>query len=45
MQRFLSMISMIIKIVIGAHQDSGYNGIVYFNKDDNTSGTNLYSDC
>ena len=25
------------------HQDSGYNGIVYFNKDDNTSGTNLYS--
>ena len=24
------------------HQDSGYNGIVYFNKD-NTSGTNLYS--
>ena len=26
------------------HQDSGYNGIVYFNKDDNTSGTNLYSE-
>ena len=26
-----------------AHQDSGYNGIVYFNKGDNTSGTNLYS--
>ena len=25
------------------HQDSGYNGIIYFNKDDNTSGTNLYS--
>ena len=25
------------------HQDSGYNGIVYFNKD-NTSGTNLYSE-
>ena len=25
------------------HQDSGYNGIVYFNKDDNTCGTNLYS--
>ena len=25
------------------HQDSGYNGIVYFNKGDNTSGTNLYS--
>ena len=25
------------------HQDRGYNGIVYFNKDDNTSGTNLYS--
>ena len=25
------------------HQDSGYNGIVYLNKDDNTSGTNLYS--
>ena len=25
------------------HQDSGYNGIVYFNKDGNTSGTNLYS--
>ena len=25
------------------HKDSGYNGIVYFNKDDNTSGTNLYS--
>ena len=25
------------------HHDSGYNGIVYFNKDDNTSGTNLYS--
>tara|TARA_B100002019_G_scaffold156039_1_gene134330 strand:- start:110 stop:748 length:639 start_codon:yes stop_codon:yes gene_type:complete len=25
------------------HQDGGYNGIVYFNKGDNTCGTNLYS--
>ena len=25
-----------------AHLDSGYNGIIYFNKDDKTNGTNLY---
>ena len=25
-----------------AHKDDGYNGIVYFNKDDKTNGTNLY---
>jgi len=26
------------------HKDFGYNGIVYFNKDDNECGTNLYSE-
>ena len=31
------------KLLLVLHQDSGYNGIVYFNKGDNTSGTNLYS--
>ena len=25
------------------HEDKGYNGIVYFNKNDNECGTNLYS--
>ena len=25
-----------------AHRDDGYNGIVFFNKDDNVNGTNLY---
>ena len=29
-------------VIGGLHQDPGYNGIVYLNKDDTESGTNLY---
>ena len=42
MIRFSKMILMIMKTVLCNPIDRGWNGIVYFNKDEENSGTNLY---